>query len=445
MASVTVDKRTGNFAVRAYAGINPATRCPMSVSETLPRTATEGEIEAAKARQDARAAVTKGDPSLMDVGTLLDYHIDCMEADGAAPGTVDAYRSYARRHVSRIARVRVPDAGPAVFTRLYRDLRRPKDEGGAGLSAATVEKIHAMLSGCFATAKADGRIADNPLAEVKVAHVDPDEAEPLSPEDFAALRAYLDRALSEPVDGDEGWWRYMIACLVWTALHGGFRRGELCGFRRRRRETRWRVEDGELVEERGLFVRKVRARKTGEGVIEKDPKSDASIRFVAMDAASEAVLDALEAVQDAVLADHGLRAGPDTHLFSHADGWPLDPREVTDAMAALAEELGLAPWVRVHTLRHTHATYLLLNGWDMVSVQRRLGHASSATTTGRYGHVLPGRGSEVAGGFARISDRMAARGRVSPEFATPTPPAYAPKCPLSGETCARFAGAGEKS
>ena len=440
MASVSTDRRTGNLVVRAYAGLHPRTRRPLSVSETLPPDAAEAEIEAAKARQDARAAVTKGDPSLMTVGTMLDYHIDCMEADGAAPGTVDAYRSYARRHVSRIAGTRADRADAALFSRLYRDLRRPVEKGGAGLSVVTVEKIHAMLSGCWSTAKSDGRVGFNPLEGVRVPRGESPEARPLTAEDFAVLRGWLDSALAEAVRDDAGFERYSFACLVRTALHGGFRRGELAGFRRMRREERRRVEGGRAVVERGLRVARVRARKTGEGVVEKDPKSDASRRFVTMDEGTNAVLDGLEGVQGAVLADPGAAAGPETHLVSPAAGSPLDPAEITDAMAALAAELGLEPWVRAHTLRHTHATCLLQDGWDMGAVQRRLGHASIDTTVGRYGHVMPGRDGELAAGFAAVSDRMAAaapRGDPLP----PAGPAYAPECPLTGSPCARIAGA----
>ena len=426
MASVSTDRRTGNLVVRAYAGLHPVTRKPMSVCETLRPEASEDEIKAAKARQDARAAVTKGDPSLMTVGTLLDYHIDCLEADGAAPGTVDAYRSYRRRHVERIASVRVEKADAALFSRLYRDLRRPVSEGGAGLSVVTVEKIHAMLSGCFSTAKADGRLPANPLLGVKVPRGRSPEARPLSSEDFARLRAWIDRTIAEPVADDEGFERCVLACLARTALHGGFRRGELAGFRRMHREERRRVEGGRATVERGLRVARVRARKTGAGVIEKDPKSEASKRFVTMDEGSEAVLDGLAEVQEAVLAGHGVAVGPETHLFTHADGAPLDPKEITDAMGELAAELGLAPWVRTHTLRHTHATYLIRDGWDMKAVQHRLGQASLDVTMNRYSHVLPGRDGEVAAGFAGISDRMAeAAPRAAPRL-------RAPCCPLPG-------------
>ena len=64
--------------------------------------------------------------------------------------------------------------------------------------------------------------------------------------------------------------------------------------------------------------------------------------------------------------------------------------------ARLREAAGLPRWAHFHTLRHTHATALLLGGADMVTVQERLGHASVATTLSLYGHVLPGRDAEVA-------------------------------------------------
>ena len=51
MAYVTTDRRTGNYLVRAYAGIRPDTGRPFSVSETLPAAATEAEIDEAL-RQD---------------------------------------------------------------------------------------------------------------------------------------------------------------------------------------------------------------------------------------------------------------------------------------------------------------------------------------------------------------------------------------------------------
>lgn len=45
------------------------------------------------------------------------------------------------------------------------------------------------------------------------------------------------------------------------------------------------------------------------------------------------------------------------------------------------------PCIRVHDLRHSHASYLLSNGIDVVSVSRRLGHEKVQTTLNVYCHI----------------------------------------------------------
>jgi integrase len=50
----------------------------------------------------------------------------------------------------------------------------------------------------------------------------------------------------------------------------------------------------------------------------------------------------------------------------------------------------LTVFPRIHDIRHSHASWLLAQGMDIVVVQRRLGHESIKTTVDRYGHLLPG-------------------------------------------------------
>lgn len=47
------------------------------------------------------------------------------------------------------------------------------------------------------------------------------------------------------------------------------------------------------------------------------------------------------------------------------------------------------PNIRVHDLRHSHATYLLANGINIVLVSRRLGHEKVQTTLNIYCHICP--------------------------------------------------------
>lgn len=442
MASVCADRRTGSLVVRAYAGINPDTGRPRQVSETVGPDSTEEQVEAAKARVEARAAITKGNSALMTIGTVVDYYLDGCELGEMSPTTLSSYKSYTRRHVKkRIGSVAFCKATAAVFSRFFRDLRRSKADGGAGLSSATVEKMHAFLSGCFTTLVGDGVIDANPMAGVKVDKGASPEAMPLLPEDFAKLRDYLAATLSRPVEDDEGFERHMMACAYWADLHSGARRGELSGFQRMNREYRMEADadTGELVQVFGLRVATVLAqvrekgrKRGGKPLVRKEPKSPKSKRFIPLDDDTNGYVDAYVGLQAVVLAEHGVEVVGSTPLFSHADGSPVKPSEFTDGFKALVQLLGLDRSAHLHTLRHTHATYLIESGENLKAVQERLGHASFKTTVDIYGHLMPGSGMRAAKTFARASKSMMQRACNAPQAL------YAPKCPLSGETCARF-------
>lgn len=44
---------------------------------------------------------------------------------------------------------------------------------------------------------------------------------------------------------------------------------------------------------------------------------------------------------------------------------------------------------RIHDLRHTHASWMIEGGMDLFQLSHRLGHQSTATTDGRYAHLMP--------------------------------------------------------
>jgi integrase len=52
--------------------------------------------------------------------------------------------------------------------------------------------------------------------------------------------------------------------------------------------------------------------------------------------------------------------------------------------------------VKFHALRHTHASAIISAGLDVVSVSRRLGHASPALTLNVYAHLFTDRDDEAA-------------------------------------------------
>jgi integrase len=75
-------------------------------------------------------------------------------------------------------------------------------------------------------------------------------------------------------------------------------------------------------------------------------------------------------------------------------------RDTHRCRAALGEET--VPPIRLHDLRHTHATVLLLAGVPVHVVSQRLGHANPTVTLTVYAHVMPGNQRDAAELFARL-------------------------------------------
>jgi integrase len=44
--------------------------------------------------------------------------------------------------------------------------------------------------------------------------------------------------------------------------------------------------------------------------------------------------------------------------------------------------------VALHALRHTHVSQLIAAGMDILTIRRRIGHASAAITLKVYGHLF---------------------------------------------------------
>ena len=73
---------------------------------------------------------------------------------------------------------------------------------------------------------------------------------------------------------------------------------------------------------------------------------------------------------------------------------PLTPRSIQRLVDHYARAAGLTKHITPHTLRHSYATDLLMNGADIRSVQAMLGHASIQTTQ-IYTHITNPRLREI--------------------------------------------------
>lgn len=88
-------------------------------------------------------------------------------------------------------------------------------------------------------------------------------------------------------------------------------------------------------------------------------------------------------------------------VFTTIEGSLLKPASFSQTFERLVAGTGL-PKIRLHDLRHTHATLLLRAGVPVLVVSKRLGHATPGFTLTVYGHLLPGQDSDAAERFASV-------------------------------------------
>ena len=146
-------------------------------------------------------------------------------------------------------------------------------------------------------------------------------------------------------------------------------------------------------------------RVIGRGLVFMPPKTAKSRRAIALDSETVNMLRELRGHQILIKAELGTVYHDNGLVFPGPFGSPLDPNALTRAFTKLSRKVGLRR-VRLHDLRHFHATLLLEAGTHLKVVQERLGHSSIAITADIYSHVAPVLQREAADKFAEAMDAV---------------------------------------
>ncbi len=176
-----------------------------------------------------------------------------------------------------------------------------------------------------------------------------------------------------------------------TLLYTGLRRGELLALR-------WRNLDLDI----GTLTVVETAYKLDNGEYRiKEPKTPQSRRTVTLPSSLVELFKAYRVDQELLRIQLGVTLDVDDFAFIRPDGSPINPNAVTLAFKRILKRTGLKG-IRMHDLRHTHATLMLKAGVHPKVVSERLGHANIGITLDIYSHVLPGMQEAAAEKFDRI-------------------------------------------
>jgi integrase len=328
-------------------------------------TKRQAQVEAARLIAEAQGGGTV-DPSRITINQYLDrFERDwvALHVSAASAQRYATSLSFVRRHLGdrRLQALR-----PADLAGLYATLVR------AGLAPRSVVHAHVVLHRALRQAKLWGLLRDNPAELAKPPAVGDEEIAILQPD---KARALLDRLHGQPL--------YLLASL---GLATGLRRSEMLALR-------WQDVDldaGRLTVERAL------EQTTAHGIRVKGPKTRKGRRTISLPAHTVAELQThWRAQQEQRLALGMGRAPPDSPVLATFDGKLQSPDAVTIAWRRAMAAIGMSG-ITLHSLRHTHASMLIASGMDILTISRRLGHASPTITLGTYGHIIHGADDQAA-------------------------------------------------
>jgi integrase len=360
------------------------------------------EVAAKSARDEARLKARRREYVDRNVITVREYLRQWLDVHSleTKPKTLAGYRWLTDHYVvPRIGALRMQAVRPMHVSGLYRELLDGGGRGGRPLSRSTIDAVHRVLRKAFNDAVNSEQIIDsNPVLRAKRPRSVAVEVEEVwGP---AELGRFLDYASA-----------HRLFAFFHLAAYTGARRGELLNLA-------WSDID---FAGRSVVIAGSAAVVDGQRIV--GTTKGGRRRTVSIDPLTVCVLQAHRSrqAQERLLVESDW---PESDLvFRTAFGQPLYPDTPSQLLPKLIDRYSAAnpakplPRIRLHDLRHVHATTLLLAGEPVHVVAARLGHADPSVTLRVYAHVIQDLTPAVADTFAqavRDAGQAAPRGAGGP-------------------------------
>lgn len=262
------------------------------------------------------------------------------------------------------------------------------------LSQKTIIEHHVLISEILSQAEKEMLVPYNAAKKVTNLPKATKRTTPnyFQPETLLAIRAALQE---EPLK-----WRVLVHLMMVT----GCRRGEIVGLK-------WSAIDLEKktirIENNLLYSKTI-------GAYEETPKTESSVRSLFLSDGTVALLQEYREEWQAMRKQYGtawnsflqIPDGSGTlhtvraeYLFVMEQtgkvGYPMHPDSPTRFLNNFSARHGL-PHINPHAFRHSLASMLGANGFDVVTVSELLGHSNTSTTMNIYEHVIESKKEEAA-------------------------------------------------
>ncbi len=279
-----------------------------------------------------------------------------LKATMSRPATQESYRRMARLYIlPSMGNLKLQELTAAKIQKFYSDLQR------RGIGKRTIEHTHTVLHGFLGHAQRLGLVAQNWAALVQVPRHDKRE---MLVWDESQVSQFL---------------QFVNADVFYRlAFSTGMRRGELIALQ-------WKDIDWNTGM---LHVARQVYRPEGGGFIFQTPKTDRGTRNIRL---GRGLLEALRIQYNQTIPLMQAIAGADWEeydlIFPSSRGTPRDGYNVSKEFHELTIQAGL-PMIRLHDIRHTAASIMLLHGEPPVRVAGILGQTVQVLLS-TYSHWIP--------------------------------------------------------
>lgn len=330
------------------------------------------------ARDRHRVSIAHGDFVAPDKVTVGDFLIKWLELHRPAikPTTAEGYAGSIRLYlVPELGHVPLQKLRPSHIQEFYNKLLTTPGCKGKALSKRTVEQAGAILRIALKYAvDVEGLLSSNVALKVKLPRATSPKVDPWS---LQELKTFFDMARS-----------HRLFFFWWLGAFTGGRRGELLALRWSDfNDTSVNISKSRTTAGREIVeLSTTKGGHNGRREVELDPET----------------LDEFRAHRRRMIAERlalGIPWDESGYVFTQENGDPLGITTPSDVFRKVSKRAGLR-LIRLHDLRHLHATELLELGTDLATVAQRLGHRDAMVTATVYAHVTKRQAQNASTRFA---------------------------------------------
>ena len=329
------------------------------------------QIECAKLIAEMQRGIYV-EPAKLNVGQYLERWL-AFKKPNVSPRTYERYQELALKNLAPLlGEIMLTRLQPIQISEAYaKAVEAGNRKGRGGLSPRTVQHMHRVLRQALEQAVKWNMLVRNPCSLLEKKDRPKIEKKPV-----AVLDAGETMKLLEAARGS----RWFVPMLLGSMC--GMRCGEIAALT-------W----NDIKFDQQQIVIKHSLEQTQAGTRLKETKGS-KCRTVAMPGLLMEDLKAWRAKQAQELLRLGVRPDGSTRIVTREDGSSPKPKGITEAVSDFMKARGSA--VRLHGLRHSHASHLLAENVHPKIVQERLGHHSISVTMDIYSHLMPNMQADAA-------------------------------------------------